>query len=427
MDTEHFAGATKRALLIVCPEGSGSTLLNRLLEAAGWQSWNTGDPRHDVPLSEMGRQIVVKRSLPYGVGDQRGWPDLPVLRGELEAAGYAVALLVLLRSGESTVQSQLRRQYVQDKSEGLANLASALRRISEFVESPSSPRPLSPSPPPPLPWLLLTYEQIIYDYSSLRRALLTLGVDLGERPAGILRDPDELRPGGWDSPKADLSGVTLVCIDTNHPEQGCAAVNRTLRHCQVDKVMFLAPRRPKALPVDAAYVKIEPFASVYDYSRFVLEELHRFIDAPHCLIVQSDGFARNPSTWSRAFLDYDYVGSPWHWQDQWIVGNGGFSLRSRRFLQETAKLGYGRMEHPDTPVPPAEHCEDWFSCVFCRTTMEAAGIRFAPVTVAARFSFECHQPPPHPWPEDRRLTFGFHGERAIELLRQQYGVDVWNE
>ena len=49
--------------------------------------------------------------------------------------------------------------------------------------------------------------------------------------------------------------------------------------------------------------------------------------------MQWDGYAVNPGAWDAAFLDCDYLGAKWSWhKDAMRVGNGGFSLRSRRLL-----------------------------------------------------------------------------------------------
>jgi hypothetical protein len=52
------------------------------------------------------------------------------------------------------------------------------------------------------------------------------------------------------------------------------------------------------------------------------------------LLVQWDGYVCNPDAWDPAFLDCDYIGAKWFWHnDAMRVGNGGFSLRSRRLLE----------------------------------------------------------------------------------------------
>jgi Protein of unknown function (DUF5672) len=73
-----------------------------------------------------------------------------------------------------------------------------------------------------------------------------------------------------------------------------------------------------------------------------------------------------------------------------VVGNGGFSLRSRKLLLALQSL------QPDPSEP-----EDMAICVTLRPRLEREfGIRFAPLEVAQRFAIEYG---PH------RPAFGFHG------------------
>lgn len=236
----------------------------------------------------------------------------------------------------------------------------------------------------------------------------------------------------------ELPSVTLACIDTNHPEAGAEAMRRSMRLCNFGSAMMVCPERPANLPANVAHHYVPPFPHMRCYSNFVLHELHKLIHTPHCLVVQSDGFVRNPDAWTDEFLDYDYIGSPWPAWDKttnswsgkagWMTGNGGFSLRSKRFLVEASKLGFVLNE----PVPgekcvPAEECEDWFCCVTRRDQLEKAGIRFAPPELAGRFSFEHPRPLPCPWPDDRRKVFGFHGDQAWWHLNNLYDLDVMEE
>jgi hypothetical protein len=60
-----------------------------------------------------------------------------------------------------------------------------------------------------------------------------------------------------------------------------------------------------------------------------------------------------PELWSNDFLEYDYIGAPWMYSDtSYItdegehvpVGNGGFCLRSKKFLEMPTKLGL-KLDH----------------------------------------------------------------------------------
>ena len=139
-------------------------------------------------------------------------------------------------------------------------------------------------------------------------------------------------------------------------------------------------------------VPIARLNSSQDYSRFIVQELADHIQTEHCLIVQWDGFILNAGQWTADFLEYDYIGAPWpQFSDGHDVGNGGFSLRSRRLLEACRDPAF-RDCHP----------EDVAVCRQNRALLESKhGIRFADRSMAARFAFE-RTAPPGP-------TFGFHG------------------
>jgi len=134
------------------------------------------------------------------------------------------------------------------------------------------------------------------------------------------------------------------------------------------------------------------------------------VTTPFVLVFQWDGFVLDPGAWTDAFLDYDYIGAPWEEASAppgRRVGNGGFSLRSRRLLEA--------LQDPALAFDPRRP-EDKVICRELRPALEARhGVRFAPVELAARFAFE-HLPPPHP-------TFGFHGHANLPLAMPE--ADLW--
>jgi len=149
------------------------------------------------------------------------------------------------------------------------------------------------------------------------------------------------------------------------------------------------PARP--LP-GVEVVEIDLLRSGADYSHFVLRRLPEHIRTSHVLVTQWDGFVVEPQAWTDEFLAHDYVGAVWPEQPaSCAVGNGGFSLRSRRFL--AAGLD---------PCITDEHPEDQVMCRTWRDHLERAhGVRFAPPALARRFAFENEAP--------QGPTFGFHG------------------
>ena len=122
--------------------------------------------------------------------------------------------------------------------------------------------------------------------------------------------------------------------------------------------------------------------------------LWQYIGADYILLVQNDGLITNASKWTNEFLKYDFVGAPWPIPEDdktyrtpngrlVRVGNGGFSLRSRRLLRAPTVLGLKFTDNGS-----GFWHEDGAICVHHGDTLVDAGIRFAPVELAARFSTE---------------------------------------
>ena len=134
------------------------------------------------------------------------------------------------------------------------------------------------------------------------------------------------------------------------------------------------------------------------YNEFVAMKLWQFIGSDYILLAQNDGYITNASKWTNEFFKYDYIGAPWPIPNDETtyrtprnrlirVGNGGFSLRSRRLLRAPIILG---LEFSDngTGFPH----EDGFLCVHNREVLENASIKFAPIELAAQFSTEVTVP-----------------------------------
>ena len=143
---------------------------------------------------------------------------------------------------------------------------------------------------------------------------------------------------------------------------------------------------------------------------FLLSGLHRYIKTDVAIIVHDDGYALNRAKWDDRFLEYDYVGAPWPSEFPWTkpgkrVGNGGFSLRSKRWLETASRL----------EKLPLNVSEDLYCGVTHRDHFTRAGLHIAPLDLAMRWSFE------HPIKEfpDWHLddSFGFHGRTKSDPLR----------
>jgi hypothetical protein len=189
-----------------------------------------------------------------------------------------------------------------------------------------------------------------------------------------------------------LDTVTLCCVDTINPALALRALALSRREIRFARSMLLTDLRSAVdVPAGIDIVPVEGIASRPDYSAFIVKSLLPHIATPHVLMVQWDGYIIDASAWDDAFLDMDYIGARWFWQEEGSrVGNGGFSLRSRRLLEALL----------DPRIVPGE-LEDETICRTFRPLLERDhGIRFADETTADRFSFEVSHP--------TGPTFGFH-------------------
>ena len=188
-----------------------------------------------------------------------------------------------------------------------------------------------------------------------------------------------------------LPDITLCGVDTRDTRLAVRSLRRSMAAIEFGRVVLFSDREVDGVPTQI----IDPINSIAEYSNFVLHDLPHYIHTDFALITQWDGYAWNPDAWSTDFLSYDYIGAPWN---DGAVGNGGFSLRSRRLMLMCTNIQTNRPE-------------DVAICRVHRAQLEADGMRFAPLGVAQRFSFETVYKPLEAgiWP------FGFHGVRNIFL------------
>jgi hypothetical protein len=163
--------------------------------------------------------------------------------------------------------------------------------------------------------------------------------------------------------------------------------------------------------------QVKPLTNIDEYNYYILYHLHKHINTEFCLLVQDHAFIINPDAWREEFFSYDYIGAPWPIRERAYitpygehqrVGNGGFSLRSKKLLKV-----------PQTqwiPFRVADVAQDFYKmfggnntnedgniCVHNKHLFEMNGCKIAPVEVAKYFSYES------PVPENQGIIpFGFH-------------------
>jgi len=205
--------------------------------------------------------------------------------------------------------------------------------------------------------------------------------------------------------KIKLHNVTLIGIDCIDPVR----LQRVMDICE-EKITFAESKiLTSKEKTDKRYVKIKDISSYEQFSIFCLKDLKDYVDTEFVMLIQWDGFILHPESWNTEFLNYDYIGSPWVVKD-WsindfgfpeelrgslVVGNGGFSIRSKKFIEfssELFSLGLIKNYHP----------EDIAISVWYKILFNNGGIKFAPPELARKFALEGTDFP-------LINQFGFHG------------------
>lgn len=209
-----------------------------------------------------------------------------------------------------------------------------------------------------------------------------------------------------------INNVTLVAVSSIELEPTLSALIYSNRYLYFEKVLFLTHADKRdfyKVPDYIEFQKIPEIKSKDDYSLFMLYEFKNYIKTDYCLTVQYDGFVLHPDKWDYNWLQYDFVGAPWppfyvnrESPNQIVrVGNGGFSLRSKKFINL-----YSDLKLPLYRDQLVGIAEDHQQCCMYHDTFVNNGIKFAPVEVAKYFSHENHTITPET--ERNIIPFGFH-------------------
>ncbi len=214
--------------------------------------------------------------------------------------------------------------------------------------------------------------------------------------------------------------LTIVAIyGHNDGSATIPALVHSMREMPGAKGLLISISKPPGLPDDITWMPVLPMDH-RQYSLFVMYCLTHFIKTEFALIVQDDGWVVDGNNWRDEYLEYDYIGAPNHaaivasvlvQRYEWlgmdnplVIQNGGFSLRSRKYLLAPGLHGLMYHFQEQIPIP----YEDVQLAGLFRPQLEALGIRFAPNDVAKTFSVEYFGPGFH---DDTRFDaiFGLHG------------------
>ena len=221
--------------------------------------------------------------------------------------------------------------------------------------------------------------------------------------------------------KLILPNVTILAATSSEVDEAQLSMRISMHNIKFGAAKLLCSSVPKKKYPDIEYVSISPLNSVDSYNQIIFQDLHKYFETSHCLIVQADSFVVNSDLWKDEFLDFDYIGGPWpnkirinpnlilHLEKN-PVGNGGFSLRSRKLVETTSKINFDSLNFP-------MKAEDVVICYFLYQKMINNGIRFAPPKLAAQFSMENVD---RLYGQDINSVFGFHGKHLRDYFMKKY-------
>jgi len=193
--------------------------------------------------------------------------------------------------------------------------------------------------------------------------------------------------------KLQLPDVTLLCIDTDNHALAYHAIIASMSRADFGRAVWMTDIGYEDMPpmMGVELIQIPRITSLRDYSIMMMRELWRIVKTSHVLIIQWDGYVVYPDAWNPEWLKYDYIGAPWYWKEKNQVGNGGFSLRSKKLLNAVKDGAFVVHGNEDVLI-----CE-----VYKKQLQKKYKIQYAPVEVAKHFAYEGDFPG---YP-----TFGFHG------------------
>ena len=216
--------------------------------------------------------------------------------------------------------------------------------------------------------------------------------------------------------------LTIVAVyGHNNGASVIPALQKSVEELPGSQGLLLSLARPPMLPDNIEHRSIFSL-DYYQYSWFMMYSLHNFIDTDFALVVQDDGWVIDGKNFLPEYYDYDYIGAithcaltneqyhyNWSWRNvdepMYVIQNGGFSLRSKRFLEAPSKFG---VMHQTFNVQPFCN-EDVQLTSFLRPKLESLGMKYASLDVAKHFAAEYFCPGVH---NDLQMdrVFGIHGQ-----------------
>lgn len=218
--------------------------------------------------------------------------------------------------------------------------------------------------------------------------------------------------------------VTILAVDCITPKLAIKAIEFSCRGIDFQEALLFTDEDIQHDWIKI--VKINKINSTQEYSKFMINELPYLIgdNVPYILVVQADGFVINPHLWDDYFCLCDYIGAPWDlngcriWKKKSRIGNGGFSLRSRRLLDRLKEV-----KDYDGKIPEDSFISDFIWADNQHWPLKDDTLHGAGIDFAVKFAVEC---PLEDYPFDLSKVFGFHGKQIYDNLDTLY-PELFNE
>ena len=221
--------------------------------------------------------------------------------------------------------------------------------------------------------------------------------------------------------------VSISLIDTRDYWSTIYALQRTLKtldNLNITKVYWGSDIPcPIKLSIPVEWIRIPKITLAnwnYYCSMWCLKILPNHVSEDFNIIVHDDGYAINKSAWTDDFFLFDYIGAivpencGWHNSHINQVGNGGFSMRSKKLYQAIKNINptiEREHYHKDPLLAETAVFREWIpedlllSVLYYEKLTKEYAINFAPIALADQWSIELNFA--SPW---LGKSLGFHGK-----------------
>ena len=195
--------------------------------------------------------------------------------------------------------------------------------------------------------------------------------------------------------------LTIVSVyGHNNGASAIPSILKSMKELKGSKGLLISLEKPPKLPKKIAWKRCH-FIDYLGYSLFMMHGLYAYIETDYCLVVQDDGWVLNGKNFKPEYYDYDYIGAPSHcafgdghlylkfaWtqaeEPVRVVQNGGFSLRSKRFLEACNKHGIMHLNSNEIHG----WNEDAQLSSILKPVLQSYGYKYCPDEIAKYFSME---------------------------------------